>query len=252
VNSCASPLEEMDDSQAPAYTAQCPTPGVMAERTSTSSLDSQPHNQHHHRISFPGLHLGRSSSKDNYFHRSPASLDWKLESPPIVFYGDAESSTGALVSGQLFLNVMEEEGYEFESFNATLSVHVTQKRPFVAHCHDCSTQVTELKRWTFLERPLLLAKGQHAFPFSILLEGHLPTTLDGSLVSISYQFKAEATPKPTTSSHPVIKLEKTLDVKRVLLEHDTPHHSVRVLAVVPRDGPGSVRPLAIGLEGAQA
>lgn len=48
------------------------------------------------------------------------------------------------------------------------------------------------------------------------------------MVSISYQFKAEATPKPTTSSHPVIKLEKTLDVKRVLLEHDTPHHSVRV------------------------
>lgn len=159
VHSCASPLEEMDDSQAPAYTAQCHTPGVMAERTSTSSLDSQPHNQHHHRISFPGLHLGRSSSKDNYFHRSPASLDWKLESPPIVFYGDAESSTGALVSGQLFLNVMEEEGHEFESFNATLSVYVTQKRPFVAHCHDCSTQVTELKRWTFLERPLLLAKG---------------------------------------------------------------------------------------------
>lgn len=45
------------------------------------------------------------------------------------------------------------------------------------------------------------------------------------MVSISYQFKAEATPK--ASAHPV-RLEKTLDVKRVLLEHETPHHSVRV------------------------
>lgn len=155
-DSYASSIEEVDESQAPPYTAH-----IMAERSNRSSLDSPSHNQHHHKISFPGLHLGRSSSKDSaHFHKLPASLDWKLESPPIVFYGDAESSTGALVSGQLFLNVTEEEGHEFESFDATLSIHVTQKRPFVAHCHDCSNQVTELKRWNFLERPLFLAKGK--------------------------------------------------------------------------------------------
>lgn len=202
----------------------------MAARTSTSSLDSTSHKDNHHHLKplFPGLHLGRSGSKDgsNFFHKAPATLDWKLESPPIVFYGDAESSTGALVSGQLYLHVTEEDGHDFESFNATLSIHVTQKRPFVAHCHDCSTQVTELKRWVFLEKPLHLAKGQHAFPFSILLEGHLPTTLEGAVVSISYHFKAEAI--SAGSSHSSVKFEKTLDVKRVLMEHETPHHSVRV------------------------
>jgi hypothetical protein len=52
--------------------------------------------------------------------------------------------------------------------------------------------------------------------------------MDGSLVSIAYEFKAEAVPKSDSSSHPVIKLEKTLDVKRSLPEHETPHHSVRV------------------------
>jgi hypothetical protein len=145
-----------------------------------------------------------------------------------VFYGDAENSSGALVSGQLFLDVRKEEGVEFESFDATLNIHVVQKRPFVAHCHDCTNQFTEVKRWVLLERPLLLAKGRHAFPFSILLEGHLPTSMDGALVAISYEFKAEAVPKPEGSSHPVIKLERTLDVKRSLPEHDVPHHSVRV------------------------
>lgn len=52
--------------------------------------------------------------------------------------------------------------------------------------------------------------------------------MDGALVAISYQFKAEAMLKTSTSSVQSIKLEKVLDVKRSLPVPETPHHSVRV------------------------
>ena len=177
-------------------------------------------NHHHHRLSFP--HFGRSS-KDSHHSNAPAFLDWKLESPPIVLYGNAEESSGALVSGQLFLHL--KEGIEVDSFHAALRIHVTQKRPFTVGCHDCTNQYTELKKWTFLQQPLSLSKGEHAFPFSILLEGHLPASMDGSLVSIAYEFTAEAVSK---SGGVAAKLQKVLDVKRSLLAAETPHHSVRV------------------------
>lgn len=232
VNSYASSVEDdLSEHSAPAYTPRSESPAVrrMVERTGSYGSDSEKKDHHHHRLSFPGLHLGRSSSsKDSLFGSSPsATLDWKLESPPIVFYGDAENSSGALVSGQLYLHVRKEEGIELESFDAALKIHVAQKRPYVAHCADCTNQYTELKKWVFLERPLLLAKGKHSFPFSILLEGHLPTSMDGSLVAITYEFKAEAVPK-ADAAHPAIRLEKTLDVKRSLPEQEAPHHSVRV------------------------
>lgn len=219
--------DDVEDSQTPPYTAQLPR---MAERSASFSSDPQQHQQnqhHHHRLSFPSLHLGRSSKESSSY---PATLEWKLESPPIVFYGDTEHSSGALVSGQLFLNVTKEDGLDFESVNATLGIQVSQKKPFAAHCQDCSIQHTELNRWAFLERPLFLAKGQHAFPFSILLGGHLPASMDGPLVAIIYQFKAEAVPRCNGLSSPnsAFKLEKVLDVKRSLPVPEIPHHSVRV------------------------
>jgi len=126
----------------------------------------QPHNQHHerehHRLSFSGLHFGRSSRES---HTNPnLVLDWKIESPPIVLYGDAENSSGALVSGQLFLRI-KEDGFRMESFKAKLRIHVTQKRPFTAHCADCINQYTEISKWDLLQAPLTLTKGPY-FPLS--------------------------------------------------------------------------------------
>jgi hypothetical protein len=211
-----------------------PTSETGSRAGSVSSEPQKDHTQqHHHRISFPGLHVkARSSSKDAQA-RLPATLDWKLESPPIIFYGDAENSTGALVSGQVFLKI-KEEVLDVESFFATLNIHVRQKRPFTAHCHECTDQYTELQKWTFLQQPIALSKGEHQFPFSILMPGHLPTSMETPLMSITYEFKAEATikpptasPSPTTSS-PTIRFEKSLDVKRSLAPSELPHHSVRI------------------------
>jgi arrestin-related trafficking adapter 1 len=196
----------------------------------------------HHRLSFPGLHLGGHKSKDGSHQHPSASLDWKIESPPAVMYGDAENSTGALVSGQLLLAVKEAD-FEVESFQARLEIHVIRKRPYKDHCHDCASQKTELKTWSFLAEPTALSKrectptlntmrscaltpilGLHEFPFSALLEGHLPASTDNSVVMVRYDFTAEAKPKVG----PTLKLAKTINVKRSLPVPETPHHSVRI------------------------
>lgn len=182
---------------------------------------------HHHRLSFPGLHLPLGRSHKDQHANPHAHVSWKIESPPIIFHGDAENSTGALVSGQLFLDV-KDESYEFTSFKATLNIRVTQKKPFTLHCAECANQYTQVKEWTFLPAPgLALQRGVHPFPFSVLLDGHLPATLDSPLVNIAYEFKAEAIPARPANSQP-IKLEKLFDVKRSLPPPELPHHSVRV------------------------
>ncbi|KAL2261524.1 hypothetical protein VTK26DRAFT_3990 [Humicola hyalothermophila] len=221
--------EDLDNAHAPPYDPPQVKMGDSQARNFSFELhrEHREHKEHghHHRISFPGISFGRSTKETQA--TSPAKLDWKLESPPIVMYGDAENSSGALLSGQLFLTI-KEEGLEIESLHATLNIHVTQKKPFVNHCTECTNQITELKRWQFFQHPLFMTKGVHSFPFSVLLEGHLPASMDGPLVSISYEFKAEAVPRSKGTLLAPLKLEKVLDVKRSLPASETPHHSVRV------------------------
>lgn len=244
----------LSDSNPPTPAAAAPAVGRLPTTSPRlrprDDKDRDHHHLHHlhhyhHRLSFPGLHLGRSHKEQ---HTNPhAQLSWKIESPPIIFHGDAENSTGALVSGQLFLDIRD-ESYEIDSFKATLHVHVTQKKPFTVHCADCTHQYTLLKEWTFLASPrpggLALQRGVHPFPFSVLLDGHLPATLDSPLVNIAYEFKAEAFPAAAAASHagaaaasstdsspvlpPPIRFEKLFDVRRSLPPPELPHHSVRV------------------------
>lgn len=224
-SSASASEDDSDDAPVPPY-----SPRVKMADSRTNSFSSDSHREHehhhqHHRISFPSMHFGRSHKE---VHTSAlATLDWRLESPPLVMYGDPQTSSGALLSGQLFLD-SREEGLEIESLIATLSIRVVQKRPFANHCVDCANQRTELKRWELVQHPLVMAKGEHSFPFSVLLEGHLPSSMDSPLVSISYEFKAEAVPRANLGPLPSIGLEKTLDVRRSLPTSETPHHSVRV------------------------
>jgi len=103
------------------------------------------------------MHFGWSNKETQQY--VPATLDWKLESPPLVMYGDPATSSGTLLSGQLFLNV-KEDVLEIESLDATLSIHVTQKRPFATHCAECTNQRTELKKWELIQHPLVMSKGE--------------------------------------------------------------------------------------------
>jgi hypothetical protein len=182
----------------------------------------------HSRLSFPFMkkdHAANSEKSSN----AAASLDWKLESPPVLFHGNTEDSTGAMVSGQLIM-VVKEDIVEVESFAANLKIHVTHKRPFQNHCHECQNQYTELKNWQLLAPGTTLTKGTHLFPFSTLLDGHLPASVSSTLMTVEYEFRADAKLAPTvTVPHPsAIKLTRTLPVKRSLPEPELPHHSVRL------------------------
>lgn len=129
------------------------TPSAPAVKMAESGKKEK--ESHHHRLSFPGLHLGGSKAPKEQPQHPYASLDWRIESPPAMMHGDTESSTGALVSGQMVLKV-KDIPLEVESFTARLNIHVTQKKPFQGHCSDCATQKTELKSWTFLSEPTTL------------------------------------------------------------------------------------------------
>ncbi|KAH0490431.1 hypothetical protein TgHK011_001899 [Trichoderma gracile] len=186
----------------------------------------------HHRLS---LHFGRSASKERHQHvpYSPVVIDWSVESPPVVFHGNAEDSTGALVSGQLYLDI-KEDLVDVESFEASLNLVVTHKRPFQNNCSDCQAQSTEVEKLKLLPHPVPLRKGKHQFPFSILLPGHLPASMDTPVVSIAYVLSAEAQflTAPTApegfSTISSAKFERIIDVKRTLPEPLYPHNSVRV------------------------
>ena len=110
----------------------------------------------HKRLSLVGLHSPKSSSS-----KIPqvASLDITIESPPLVFYGPAASSSGALLSGQLVLNI-HEDFMAIDSFKMRLALEVTRKKPFHAHCPECSKQCTDLTTWNFLQGPATLRRGE--------------------------------------------------------------------------------------------
>ncbi|KAK8095225.1 uncharacterized protein PG998_014449 [Apiospora kogelbergensis] len=184
---------------------------------------SKSHKNHqHHHLTMPGLLFGISRAKEPGLD-SYASLDWKIESPPAILYGDAENSTGALVSGQLLLTV-KKVSLVVESLRGWLHIHVSHKRPYRHRCPDCSNQKTELENWTVLANPITLNQGLHEYPFSVLLDGHLPATTNSSIVAVKYEFTFEVKLKHRSS----LNLSKTIDVKRALPAPELPHHSVRV------------------------
>ncbi|KAM0283389.1 hypothetical protein ACHAQH_002512 [Verticillium albo-atrum] len=170
----------------------------------------------HHRTFSP---FGLSHKRKDEPH---ASLDWVVETPPVMFYGDASHSAGALFTGMMHLNV--EETVHVDNFQASLHLHVHQKKPFAKHCPGCSDQYTELKRWTFLPQPVTLAPGRHAYPFSIHLLGHNPASIDTPVVAVTYEFKAQV---HCTGSHP-LSFEENIHVKRSLLGSDPMHQSMRL------------------------
>ncbi|KAI9790787.1 MAG: hypothetical protein M1816_004745 [Peltula sp. TS41687] len=142
----------------------------------------------------------------------PASLDMVIESPPLVFYGPASTSTGALLSGQLVLVISERE-MRMTRLTVALLTSVTSKKPVHAHCPECATKVSDLMRLELLKEPHTFKKGRHAFPFSYLLPGHLPATSYGTLGSIEYKLSARAMSSTNDGFH----YDKALSVERAII-----------------------------------
>ncbi|KAI1313509.1 hypothetical protein F5Y03DRAFT_336874 [Xylaria venustula] len=200
--------------------------GVVEDHTSAPPVKMEVTKEKHKesRKSFPSLSLVGHKTQKDLSQNPSASLGWKIESAPAIMYGSPEESSGALISGQLQLHI-KEEAYEVENLEAKLEICVTQKKPYNGHCQDCTSKSTELKSWSFLGEPTVLSQRTHDFPFSILLEGHLPATTDNHLLSIQYVFTAEAR---TRDGGLPLKMRRTIDVRRSLPVPGIPHHSVRI------------------------
>ncbi|MCJ1224280.1 hypothetical protein MMC12_000924 [Toensbergia leucococca] len=151
---------------------------------------------------------GRSSSRNSpqLAPALPAILEIDMESPPLVFYGSPAHSTGALLSGQLNLTVIDPE-VKLGTFHMVLLSKTETKKPVGKDCRECSTKSTELFTWKFLTEPAKFKKGLHHFPFSYLLPGRLPASTNGSLGAMVYELSAKA----------VTTLADTLAVKRPLV-----------------------------------
>jgi hypothetical protein len=154
--------------------------------------------------------------------KRPAKMDMEVESPPLVFYNQPQSSTGALLSGQLKVQVTDPT-VTFEKFEMRLLATVTTKKPVSHNCPDCTTQTTEIYKWEFLKAPTSLKHGDHSFPFSYLLPGHLPATTHGSLASLDYHLAAVA----TSSTGENITYQRSIDIKRAVMPGND-KHSIRV------------------------
>lgn len=159
----------------------------------------------------------RSSSHERNYSASPsANLDIVFESPPLVFYGPPDESSGALLSGRLRLSVADLPGLgeiTLKAFKMRLVKTATNRKPVSKDCPNCVTQSEELNRWEFLSEPITLKHGDHEFPFSYLLPGNLPATSQGSLGSIDYRLSATA----VTITGEEIRLQVPLKIQRAIL-----------------------------------
>lgn len=145
------------------------------------------HRDHHHR-----RHGTSKRSSTASPHPSPAvDLDTVIESPPLVFYGSTEQSSGALLSGQLRFTVHEPETL-VNALILTLDCIVSTKKPVERSCAPCAAQTNVLVKWDVHKDPVVLKKGTHSYPFSYLLPGHLPATTHGALATVDYELAGTA------------------------------------------------------------
>ena len=151
-----------------------------------------------------------------------ASMNMSVESPPVVFYNSPQTSAGAIFTGQLLLNVHEPH-ITVDKFEMKLLAIVSTKKPVAQHCNDCSNQTTEIHNWDFLTHPTSLRHGQHSYPFSHLLPGHLPATTHGSLAILDYYLSAVA----TTSKGDKITYKRAVDIRRAIFPGNE-KHSIRI------------------------
>ena len=162
-------------------------------------------------------------SKDER-HTNAAKLEVIIESPPVVCYGPPASSTGAIFSGRLRVTVASAVGtIMLDQFDMNLVSKTTTKKPVSRDCPNCATQTNELTHWNFLTEPLTLKAGDHDFPFSYLVPGHLPASSNASLGKVEYFLSAKA----RSVSGEELSLKLPVHIKRALLP-GTDRSSIRI------------------------
>lgn len=89
-----------------------------------------------------------------------ASVELVIESPPLVLYGSAASSSGALASGVLKITV-HDETWNICTMKMKLNMEIKRKKPFHSGCPECTHEVTKMEDWNFLTAPVTtLSRGK--------------------------------------------------------------------------------------------
>lgn len=141
-------------------------------------------------------------------------LQFIQESPPNIFYGKANSSSGALFSGRLNVKLVDEQ-VTLTRITAKLVARIVAKKPVAKDCLECQQRDTEVDSWDFLKNPVTMRRDQPAkngMPVSCRIPGHLPTTTHGILASVEYFMNIIA----TTTSGRDIKLRYDMLIARAL------------------------------------
>ncbi|KAH7141456.1 hypothetical protein B0J13DRAFT_503805 [Dactylonectria estremocensis] len=162
--------------------------------------------------------------------RTPAvSIDWEIESSPMVILGTGADSLPSFLSGTLSLKV-NESPVEIDEFTALLNVHTVQKRPVKSRCAKCKDQYLEIHHWSFLNQQTTLRSGVHTFPFSTLIPDHLPASMNSPVLSVSYEFHAKVHFKPQntpTSTPRTVTFKRNLTVRRRISVPNCPLQAIR-------------------------
>jgi arrestin-related trafficking adapter 1 len=171
-----------------------------------------------------------SSSSTTILVPPTCHLQVRIESPPLVMYGSRSESTGTLLSGMFDLEVLQDDPLAMKSvYLAVYQRYRAKRHPQTTHvitaCKQCQEKVTELARWDVLAHPASLPKMVHQYPFSHLLPGSLPATVEMSMFSIDYYIKAVATPD-NTSEQPFV-ISYPLKISRAVVRSQD-RTSVRV------------------------
>lgn len=169
--------------------------------------------------------LGRRDSSNSRSpapaKKLPASIDIAVESPPLVSYGPAAQSSGALFSGQLVFNVKEKT--TFSSIEVRLLCATSVRKPIVKDCPECHSRNREMKHWNFAPEPRTLDVGEYKFPVSYLFAGSLPATMSSHLCMVDYHFVVHARTKDGAD----LRLAKTIELRRAI-HPGNDRNSVRV------------------------
>jgi hypothetical protein len=172
--------------------------------------------------------LAASRRRDSSTSRSPApakklpaTVGIAVESPPLVSYGPAATSSGALFSGQLVFNVTEKT--TFSQIEVRLLCATSVRKPVVKDCPDCHSRNREMEKWNFATEPRTLDVGEHRFPLSYLFDGSLPATMSSHLCIVDYHFAVHARTKDGVD----IRLSKTIELGRAF-HPGNDRNSVRV------------------------
>ncbi|MCJ1482602.1 hypothetical protein MMC06_002768 [Schaereria dolodes] len=185
-------------------------------RRPSSTMDLFHHHKDHlkdKRQSWSGKSpSGSKTGSPSLAASKPAKLNISMESPPLVFYGTAAHSTGALLSGLLMLDVSESE-VKLSTLEMELQARLNTRKPVSKDCPQCATKTTDLFRWNFITEATTYKQGAHSFPFSYLLPGDLPISTKGCLGSVEYILYA----KSTTSLHDTLIFERELKIQRAVM-----------------------------------